>query len=286
MLMHADKKRARGGGRERNKGSRASKAALTSSERERVSLAAQGQTSVPLWCFVGGVGGVDNSTSGERPLSHLLAHPYHPPIPHVSTPTPSYYILPAQHCRRPSRLPSHHVTPHASNAPVSHTLGWGLRLRSFHISLGVTYAVKDPAEGERHSPPPSHTAEWMRRCSPTHTNTNRVWKRESCRQKHGHTSWLWIIILIKPKGEKKKKSCCSGFSEILSLIRSQHLVLYVKRNFHSCIKINSPVHHVRLRLAKRFHKRQARWTQMSSPEETFQAEECPHDTYREGHLSR
>ncbi len=56
-------------------------------------------------------------------------------------------------------------------------------------------------------------------------------------------------------------------------------------SFPSCIRINSLVYHVRLCLANRFPSRQARWTQMSSPEETFRGWECPCDTYREGHLT-
>lgn len=51
----------------------------------------------------------------------------------------------------------------------------------------------------------------------------------------------------------------------------------------SCIRINSLVCHVRLCLANRFPSRQATWTQMSSPVGTFQEEDCPCDTYREGH---
>lgn len=101
--------------------------------------------------------------------------------------------------------------------------------------------------------------------------------------------WRWFLINLHGKHTCFIAVACMSeqISECVSMWMCTLVCVCecIVSVFPPCIRINSPVYHVRLCLANRFPSRQARWTQMSSPEETFQGKECPCDTYREGHLT-
>lgn len=159
MLIHADKKRARGrrrqgGGRGTDKGGHTCfKATLTLHGQKLLA----GQLNI-LSTQTGGV----SRGSWERLLSRPCTHPYHSPIPHVSTPMPSYYVLPALHCQA-SLLA---VSAACPATMCSHM--W-----RFFYAPGLRFRVYDHfifhwvshAQPRNHSYFLFHTTQWTMHCS-------------------------------------------------------------------------------------------------------------------------
>lgn len=213
MLMHADKKRARGRGRERNR-QRRSYLFQSDIDFAWANIARWSELNI-LSAQMRGRRGVSRG-SWERLLSPSRTHPYHSPIPHVSTSMPSYYVLPALHCQASFLV----VSTTCPATMCTHTWRFfsrpGYAAHIYHLFTFRWVPHTQPRNGWCIvlPLPDTHTQFWKCACDRDQSSGDK---------KHSRTSLLWFIKLTK----LWRKFHCGSFSveSDVSLIWAQHLVL-------------------------------------------------------------